>query len=1241
MSELEPVDLIRLLNLGADDTLIRSGSGSPETVVTGDPGDLFLRKDGAAGEGLYIKQTGVGTNTGWLKAGSLNPLILTDGVATTSVVGATSGALVAEGAGSGGTESVTLSKTGFVSGFVDADAGAAALVEMSGAGGFAIGHAYARNPQNASVVASAQGSFASGFASDADILATGIGSFAHGSSKASGAGSSTIYADSNGSHASGYAWSTAAFTADIRALGTGSFAHGYTFNGSILASSIGSHASGHNLRGEIKADAIAAHASGVVSANTPAKAWIESSSLGGLVHGYAKSIDTVQTASLSTNSTDGGSVAIGYAFASALATGNASVASDGGGFAQGFVYTDGGEAKLAATLPGSFAQGSLRVGSGSVGQIWASAVGSFAQGYVGTDGRIGAAFKGSHAQGYVTKGYIQAYANGALARGYVFGTTKGVIEGFITASGSASHASGYIWADTVDSHISASGEASFAFGYVKDQDIIADGEGSFALGYAKGGDIKALGGGSFAHGVAKAGDILANGPSSHASGYTKGLGTGTIEANHASFVHGFANAPIALGVARVGNDAGAASEFHGATIFGNAYAKVATSKAYVEARNAVAGTTGGFVSGLAYSGSSGVAEVITDLNGALAVGFAKATNTAKAYLEARDEGSAAHGYVSAESTGRAYILSANGGFAHGHVRSLGNSGTYVQATEAGSAAFGAVYAPAGTSGGIWAANKGAFAQGYVSQSGFSGRLIAGADGAHISGFAYNAYARAYGKGSFVHVYTSGDPAGWCYIQGDGAGSSCTGYAAGVTAATHLEANGAGSFAHGFVKNNNIYANGNGSHASGYAQGGDLLAYGAGSFAHGSAKAGDILAEKDGSVAFGYTKGLGTASVSTNNASFVHGCAHAKVAGAIAHVREKGTGAGTGSVYGQPIFGHAYAYAATSKAYVETRDTGNTYSQGLFGRATSYGPGVAEVTTQYGGFAVGNVQAAGSVGGKAAVNSVGVGAVAFGYVRHSGTGTGTAQVYSNYGFAWGYLRNTDAASVKATNIAAVAFGGCTKPAGANFVASGFGSLVHGYGVGNIYASGDGARATGYLGYTDAGTSITASGAGSFAHGDASAYSILAGTGGGAFAFGNADTADIEATASNAVQFGPGTNAVANSIQVGSGFQARAGGATGSAKQSITLAAAATAIAVTSSFVVVTGDAGTNTIATITGGFDGMRLVLLFVDGLVTITDTDAHTADTVDLNSAFTSIDDTILELIYDGTSWYEISRSAN
>jgi lysophospholipase L1-like esterase len=67
----------------------------------------------------------------------------------------------------------------------------------------------------------------------------------------------------------------------------------------------------------------------------------------------------------------------------------------------------------------------------------------------------------------------------------------------------------------------------------------------------------------------------------------------------------------------------------------------------------------------------------------------------------------------------------------------------------------------------------------------------------------------------------------------------------------------------------------------------------------------------------------------------------------------------------------------------------------------------------------------------------------------------------------------------------------------------------------------------------------------------------------------------------------------------------------------------------------------TISTITGAAGVGEYTFLFADALSAITDTDAHTANTVDLNAVFTSADDTVLKLFYDGTSWYEVSRSVN
>lgn len=46
--------------------LIQSGFGSPNSALVGNPGDLYLNKSGGAGTSVYVKESGAGTNTGWV-----------------------------------------------------------------------------------------------------------------------------------------------------------------------------------------------------------------------------------------------------------------------------------------------------------------------------------------------------------------------------------------------------------------------------------------------------------------------------------------------------------------------------------------------------------------------------------------------------------------------------------------------------------------------------------------------------------------------------------------------------------------------------------------------------------------------------------------------------------------------------------------------------------------------------------------------------------------------------------------------------------------------------------------------------------------------------------------------------------------------------------------------------------------------------------------------------------------------
>ncbi len=105
-----------------------------------------------------------------------------------------------------------------------------------------------------------------------------------------------------------------------------------------------------------------------------------------------------------------------------------------------------------------------------------------------------------------------------------------------------------------------------------------------------------------------------------------------------------------------------------------------------------------------------------------------------------------------------------------------------------------------------------------------------------------------------------------------------------------------------------------------------------------------------------------------------------------------------------------------------------------------------------------------------------------------------------------------------------------------------------------------------------------------------------------------------------------------------------GAIGTTPDATTLGGGATALAVDNCVVTVTDDGDGNVIGTITGGVSGQLLTLIFVNADVTITDTDVAAPNTVDLAGTatdFTSADDKVLQLVFDGTSWFEVSRSVN
>jgi len=176
--------------------------------------------------------------------------------------------------------------------------------------------------------------------------------------------------------------------------------------------------------------------------------------------------------------------------------------------------------------------------------------------------------------------------------------------------------------------------------------------------------------------------------------------------------------------------------------------------------------------------------------------------------------------------------------------------------------------------------------------------------------------------------------------------------------------------------------------------------------------------------------------------------------------------------------------------------------------------------------------------------------------------------------------------------------------------------------------------------------TGSGSGSVAGGSGSTMILRAGGGGAdGGAGGGAGGAVIIDGGAEANASGIDGTVQVSAINPGvidlAGTRVRHRSPSGHDDDGLTLGVAAATWAATSNFQTMTGDGGGNTVTTITGGQAGQVLTLLFVDGNITITDDNAHTADTVDLSAAFVGADDTTLTLLSDGTSWYELSRSVN
>ncbi len=96
-AEAQGTSFLNRIYLGSGACLLRTGTGSPETVVTGNPCDVFLRTDGSTGTTLYVKETGA-SNTGWVAVGAAQVQAL-NMIARTTAVQTQAGVLQAGAAG--------------------------------------------------------------------------------------------------------------------------------------------------------------------------------------------------------------------------------------------------------------------------------------------------------------------------------------------------------------------------------------------------------------------------------------------------------------------------------------------------------------------------------------------------------------------------------------------------------------------------------------------------------------------------------------------------------------------------------------------------------------------------------------------------------------------------------------------------------------------------------------------------------------------------------------------------------------------------------------------------------------------------------------------------------------------------------------------------------------------------------------------------------------------------------------
>lgn len=944
---------------------------------------------------------------------------------------------------------------------------------------------------------------------------------------------------SNGGAAIGRVAAIGTYVAELNASAPGSFAQGSARNGSVLATGIGSIARG-TVRVEgasITASGFGAFASGVATypywfqyypgyyAVPGNPVFIAVSGTGAFAHGAtARYLST--DAHLTATAT--AAMAFGYAYDGFIEASNVAT------FVLGRTGTDG-------TVRG-VSPGSLVVGRAYGGGILSGQGGILA----------GAANSGSLVQG---GGLILGYGNGVGASTSVSGVMRVEVNGYGSyASGSGvgtmSASGGGIVSSTGGVvSTSAFGADAFVFG-----SGVAVTVGQAATPYG---------------GVANGGALVASTPGRVTAGMTYAQNL-TLSS--------YARVKNAWGIAQVFGDVGSgqahvyggyASSFHtGGWPFGQALADVTGGAVIVAEVRAVSRS---IAFGFAHGTITGHASIRANGTGSLAGGYVRD----QGYIDGLGAGSFAHGYMRGDGALQNSIRAdGKGSGAFGNVVGAGRIQTGTLAL--GALAFGSVAGPVGEDPSIYAGGAGHLAFGRVASNGsiFSssggGALVFGDAGyngviqsiqgaglafglartylstapynarirSRIGGFAHgqinqaqadaHIYALAggfahgsitYGGGlirssvggiAFGHV--AGNTTDIAWVRGDGLGAAAFGFAGGAYGASIIRASGFGSLAFGSSRSGYIHVpyGAHGSVAGGYVASFVVGAspnirtgpYDHGAFAFGYVRAtlvGSwyIQAEAKGAFAGGYAKdGSITAS---GPGSFAHGLVTSL--GYMANPRIVAGGNGGSLVFGASQDGIISTYGAAYGALA-----------GGSARATLVGPATGYIRAGSGAIAVGRAL---GVDYTSYIQALGHGSRAGGLAIDGGiveapiTGYGGAAQGYVYGFG---------ARISASGKGAFAFGSAQRASGPYFA--------------SIAASAWGAFAFGHVqGTADITASAYATLAGGYAYGG---YSIAA-SAKGAFAFGATTTGSVVASAINATQFGPGTNALADSLKVGGTFR----------------------------------------------------------------------------------------------------------